>query len=77
MKDQKTGEYEPRKPHALLDTVRKKKRLKTDLQLALLIGVEPSVISRIRSGRMPVSPYVILQLHDATGMDIKAIKSLL
>jgi plasmid maintenance system antidote protein VapI len=38
--------------------------LKNDAALARLIDVAPPVISKIRSGRLPVGPSMILKLHE-------------
>lgn len=77
MKNHSTKEFDPRIEHRLLDTVRKRHNLKTDRALAHMLGIEQSVVSRIRSGKLAISPYVILQIHDATGMAVRDIKMLM
>ena len=64
------------KTHKLLDTLKAKFNLKTDAELSWMLGVPPSSLSKMRSG-MPVSAERILQIHDATGWEIKRIKGLL
>jgi DNA-binding transcriptional regulator YdaS (Cro superfamily) len=64
------------KTHKLLDTLKAKFNLKTDAELSWMLCVPPSSLSKMRSG-MPVSAERILQIHDATGWEIKRIKGLL
>ncbi len=64
------------KTHKLLDTLKAELKLKTDGALARLLCVPPSSLSKMRSG-MPVSAERILQIHDATGWEVKRIKGLL
>jgi len=64
------------KTHKLLDTLKRKFNLKNDVALARYLGMPPSSLSKMRSG-MPVSAERILQIHDATGWEIKRIKGLL
>jgi len=64
------------KTHKLLDTLKAEFNLKTDSALSWMLCLPPSSLSKIRSG-MPVSAERILQIHDATGWEIKRIKGLL
>lgn len=65
------------KPHKLLDALKATYKLKNDAALARALRWQPSSLSKIRFGVLPVTPERILQIHDATGWPIKAIKGLL
>lgn len=63
--------------HRVLDTVMREYRLKSDAHLARALGVSPSAVCKIRSGKLPFGPEYILRVHDCTGWDIKLIKGML
>lgn len=65
------------KPHKLFDTLKSELELKNDAALARALQWQANVLSKIRAGQLPVSPERILQIHDATGWEIKRIKGLL
>lgn len=45
-------------------------RLKTDLQLANLLGIGAPVVSKIRHGHMPIGSSVLIRIHEELGMSI-------
>jgi len=61
----------------LLDTVINKLKLKNDAALSRLIQVAPPVISKIRHGRLPVGPSMLISLHEATEISIAELKAFL
>lgn len=63
--------------HRLLDAIKEKFKLKNDAALVKFLGTKPPQISKIRSGRLPVTPDFILRVHDMTDWEIKRIKSFL
>lgn len=65
------------KPHPLLDALRAEFNLKNDAALARFLEVQPPVVSKIRTGRLPVSADRILQVYDATGWSIEKIRGLI
>ena len=65
------------KPHKLLDALKATYKLKNDAALARALQWQANVLSKIRAGQLPVSAERILQIHDATGWEIKRIKGLL
>jgi DNA-binding transcriptional regulator YdaS (Cro superfamily) len=65
------------KPHKLLDALKTTYKLKNDAALARALRWQPNVLSKMRTGILPVTPERILQIHDATGWEIKRIKGLL
>lgn len=62
--------------HHLLDVMITELQLKNDAGLARFLQIYPSQISRLRSGRLPVSAGLILRIHDCTNWEIKRIKQL-
>lgn len=63
-------------PHRLIDTLRQQFGLMSDLALAQAIGVSHVAISKVRHGR-PISSTMILRIHDAFGIDIDELRSLI
>lgn len=57
-----------------LDDLRDKFQIKSDRQLAKLIGAIPSNISSIRSGRIPFGSTYVLSVHEVFDIPIKEIK---
>jgi hypothetical protein len=67
----------PRREHRLLDTLITELRARNDAHLATKFGWPQAYVSKIRSGKMPVTAERILQIHDKTGWEISRIKGLL
>lgn len=55
---------------AFLDFVSQSLKLKNDAALSRLLHVAPPQISKIRHGRLPVGPSIILKAHAATGISV-------
>jgi plasmid maintenance system antidote protein VapI len=62
---------------ALLDAVIKKLNLKHDAALSRRLSVNPAVISKIRNGRADVRAYLVIRMHEETGLSIKELRSYL
>lgn len=62
------------KNRRLLDVVKELLRLKNDAALSRALGVMPAVISKIRHGHLPVGPYLLIRIHELTGMLFKDIR---
>lgn len=65
-----------RHPHVLLDSLRLRFDLKSDLELASACGLAPSVLSKLRHGKLALSSNILLRLHDATGISIAELQKL-
>ena len=63
--------------HALLDAIRDEFELKNDAALSKLLGIQPPVISKIRHGKVLISPGHILRIYDATKWSIDKIRGYL
>lgn len=61
----------------LLDELQKLFSVKNDRELAKLIRIHPATISRMRSGKVPVSPDALIKMHEASGLGIAHLKALL
>jgi hypothetical protein len=63
--------------HKLLDAIKAEFGLKNDSALVKFLGSRPPTISKIRAGKLPITPEFILLVHDMTDWEIKRIKSFL
>jgi transcriptional regulator with XRE-family HTH domain len=61
----------------LLDYLQKTYDVKNDRQLAIKLGFSTPTLSKIRTGKYPVSADMIIAIHEKFGMTIKDIKKLL
>jgi transcriptional regulator with XRE-family HTH domain len=75
--DKRSGTPPSVRSHQLLDGVRDTLQLKNDAKLAQLLGVKPSIISRIRNGHLPVGASILLRMHEVSGLRLQKLKSLL
>ena len=67
----------PYDPNAMLDTILTKLQLRNDAALSRLLEVQAPVISKIRHHRMPVSGALLVRLHEATGISVRALQDLM
>lgn len=63
--------------HDLLDILKDDFDLKNDRELAKFLEIQPSMISKIRNGKMGVTPNMLLNIHDATDWSIQKIRGYL
>lgn len=63
--------------HPLLDGIKMEFGLNSDAALAEMLGLPKPTISKIRSGKVPVSAESILSIYDATGWQIPVIRGLI
>lgn len=64
-------------PNHLIDTLSANLRIKNDAALCRMLEVSPPVISRIRTGSLPVSGSILLRMHEVSGLSIKDLRFLL
>lgn len=60
---------------AFLDFLIEQLGLKNDATLSRELGVAPPVISKMRHGRLPLGPSLILMLHETYGMVVADIRA--
>lgn len=65
-------------PHALLDFLIEEKGMKNDAAIARILGINPSVLSKIRKGdrKYPVSPEIRLGVMRNFGLSLKRVDEL-
>ena len=63
--------------HDLLDIIKDEFDLRNDRDLAIFLDIQPSMISKIRNGRMGMTPNLLLIIHDATDWSIAKIRGYL
>jgi plasmid maintenance system antidote protein VapI len=61
----------------LLDKVKELYNINNDAQLSRTLDVPPPTISKIRAGKVNVSAYMILRIHETLGMPVADIRALL
>lgn len=61
----------------LLDAVIERLNLRSDAALCRKIETLPPVISKIRHGRLPLGPTILIRLHEASGMPIREMRRLM
>lgn len=64
-------------PNHLIDTLSANLQIKSDAALCRILEVSPPVISRIRTGSLPVSGSILLRMHEVSGLSLKDLRFLL
>jgi plasmid maintenance system antidote protein VapI len=64
------------KAHPLIDTLLAEQHLKHGRALSQSLAVQPSVITKIRNGAVPVSAEMMIRIHEKFDMPIARIKAL-
>lgn len=64
-------------PEDLLSSLEERFNLKNDAHLARALRVAPPYISKIRNRHLPVSDAFLIRLHDATGLPINELRSMM
>jgi plasmid maintenance system antidote protein VapI len=71
------GEDDVLDPGALIGHLVKHLNLKNDASLSRVLEVAPPVISKIRRGRMPVGPTMLIRMHEVSDISIKDLRALM
>lgn len=66
----------PYQPARLLDAIRQLRGLRNDTELAAYLDVGGSLISKVRSGCLPLSGGLLLRIHEVTAIGIRDMKTL-
>lgn len=61
-------------PSNLFDFLCRRYGTKTDVQLAMLLGVGNPVICKMRRRVLPVSGSLLIRIHEITGISIRELK---
>lgn len=64
-------------PNRLLDTLLTHQNLKTDAELARILRINPSVISKIRNAKARISASLLLDIHEMTEISIRELRNLM
>jgi plasmid maintenance system antidote protein VapI len=62
--------------NALIDYLLKRFTLGTDAELARMMELQPPTISKMRHGKMSLTPSFILKVHDTFDIPVKEIKQI-
>lgn len=62
--------------NALIDHLLERFNLGTDAALARMMELQPPVISKMRHGKMSLTPSFILKVHDTFDIPVKEIKQI-
>lgn len=60
-----------------LNIVKFERNLKNDAALARALDVNPPTISKLRNGVLPLSPFIMLRLHERLNMDIHEMREMI
>ena len=63
-------------PNALIDHLITRFNIRTDAALAKMMELQPPTISKMRHGKMSLTPSFILKVHDTFDIPIKEIKQI-
>lgn len=66
-----------RNNNAFLDRLLVVMSLKNDAALSRVLEVAPPVISKIRHGRLPVGPTLLISAHEESGLSIREMYAVL
>lgn len=61
----------------LFDNLIRMNKLKNDAALARLLKVAPPVVSKIRHGKLPVGPSMILYIHEHMNLPVWNIRQMI
>ena len=75
MKDA-NGRWEIQTPHKLFDYLREMYSIKSDKELAHILGTRCPMISRVRNGAVRMTPALILAVHDQTKLPVDKIREM-
>jgi hypothetical protein len=64
-------------PHPLLDTLLVQLDVPTDALLGRKLGIPAPTLSKIRRRHIGVSPFLILKVHELSGLPVPVIRNLL
>lgn len=64
-------------PSRLFDVICQTRGLKTDVELAALLGVGSAQICKVKHRVQPLSGQLLLRIHEVTGMEIGELKGLM
>jgi hypothetical protein len=63
-------------PNNLLDTLKRKMKLRTDAELCDALDVHAPVISKIRHGKLAIGATILLKMHEKSEISIQELKEL-
>lgn len=58
----------------LFDNIKRKRKIKNDGELAVLIGEHASVVSEIRNGKREINDKLLVRICENAGLTLKAAK---
>ena len=64
-------------PDRLLDALQSRLCLKSDAALSRALGVSPTILSKVRHRRVPVAPWLMIQIHDVAQLSLDEIRRLM
>ena len=76
-KDKEIDEQMAYEPSRLLDALIEKFQLSNDADLCRLLEIGAPVISKIRHRRMPITPSLLIRMHDVSGLSIDELRAII
>lgn len=63
-------------PARLLDTLKELLLLRSDSDLAAVLGTTPSLISKVRHRQLPVADWLLISMHEESELSIRELRAL-
>ena len=63
-------------PGLLLDTLKEMLLLSSDSALAEALGTTPSLLSKVRHGKLPVADWLLISMHEESELSIGELRAL-
>jgi hypothetical protein len=64
-------------PNRLLDTLKVRMRLESDIALAEVLEIPPPVISQIRHRGYPMAPSILIRMHEVSSLSIREMREII
>ncbi|WP_334188778.1 hypothetical protein [Noviherbaspirillum sp.] len=64
-------------PNRLLDTLKVRMQLESDIALAELLEIPPPVISQIRHRGYPMAPSILIRMHEVSSLSIREMREII
>jgi hypothetical protein len=63
-------------PGRLLDRLKELLLLRNDTELAIALQTTPGLISKVRHGKLPVSDWLLISMHEESELSIRELRAL-
>ena len=64
-------------PDNFLNEIKRKISITTDLDLAIILNIEPNIISNIRNRKIPIGASFLIRAHELTNLSFRKLRNLM